>query len=179
MCPPAAGGCSSRNGASAPFFVLEKLIMARTLAIRIEALLRPEIEALGYELIVAEYITGGAATLRLYVDSPQGITVDDCETISHQVSGVLDVENPLPGAYTLEVSSPGLDRPLVTTDHFARFVGEEVRLSLKRPRDGRRRRFRGAICAVEDDQILLRVDGQELRVGMQEIESARLVPQFK
>ena len=151
--------------------------MARRLAIQIEALLRPEIEALGYELIVAEYTTGRGATLRLYVDSPRGITVDDCEAVSRQVSGVLDVENPLPGAYTLEVSSPGLDRPLVTAEHFARFVGEEVRFTLKRPRDGQRR-FRGDIAAVDGDQVVLSVQGRELRANMDEIESARLVPQF-
>ncbi len=151
--------------------------MARTLAARIEELLRPEIEALGYELIVAEYTTGRGATLRLYVDSPQGITVDDCEAVSHQVSGVLDVESPLPGGYALEVSSPGLDRPLVTAAHFSRFAGAEARVTLKRARDGRRR-YRGEISAVEGDQIVLTVEARPVRIDIDEIESARLVPEF-
>ena len=104
------------------------------------AMLRPVVEELGYELWELEYSPGrGNGFVRLYIDAEAGITVDDCERVSRAVSEVLDAEDPVPGQYTLEVSSPGLDRPLRTPEHFARFVGETVFVELAQPQDGRRR----------------------------------------
>ena len=141
-------------------------------------LLGPEVAALGYELVELDAPgAGGSGTLRIYIDREDGITVDDCERVSHRVSGVLDVEDPIPGHYVLEVSSPGLDRPLFEPDHFTRFVGHLARVKLKAPVDGRSN-FRGRILAVEGDEVVLQVDGQAMRLPFARLASARLVPEF-
>ena len=94
-------------------------------------LLEPPVGALGYELVDVEFASAGSGgLLRLYIDAPAGITVDDCERVSHRVSEILDVADPIPGAYTLEVSSPGLDRILRTRGHFERFRGSRIRVQL-------------------------------------------------
>ena len=149
--------------------------MARTLEKRLEALLGPEIQGLGYELLLAEYITGGRPVLRLYIDGPDGISVEDCEAVSHQVSGLLDVEDPLPGRYALEVSSPGLDRPLVKPAHFERFAGEEVRITLAVPREGRRR-FRGWLRGLAGDCVVLELETDVVELPIASIQQARVVP---
>src|SRR2546422_6051348 len=101
---------------------------------RLRGLLRGGVEALGFELVEAELVGGGhQPTLRVYIDSPQGITVDDCADVSRQISSILDVEDPIPGSYTLEVSSPGLDRPLVEPEDFRKRVGGTVKVKLRRP----------------------------------------------
>src|SRR5690348_9661657 len=98
---------------------------------RLLGLLEPAVEALGFELVELEFHgQGGGSLLRLYIDKAAGVTVDDCEQVSRQVSAVLDVEDPLPGAYTLEVSSPGLDRPLRKQADYARFAGRQAKLEL-------------------------------------------------
>ena len=107
-------------------------------------LLEPTIERLGFELADLELKLGGRSGLvRVFIDRPEGIGIDDCEVVSRQVSAILDVEDPLPGNYTLEVSSPGLDRKLTKPEHFRRFMGEEVKVTLRFPLEGRRN-FRGA-----------------------------------
>lgn len=139
-------------------------------------LLEPSIESLGFELIELEVRTGGRnGLLRLFIDAPEGIGLDDCETVSRQVSAVLDVEDPIPGNYTLEVSSPGLDRALTKPAHFQRFTGEDVRVKLRSPVDGRRN-FRGALKAADENSIEVEVDGESHRLAMAAIASARLVP---
>ena len=139
-------------------------------------LLEPSVEALGYELIDLELRTGGRnGLMRLFIDGPKGIGLDDCEAVSRQVSTVLDVEDPIPGNYTLEVSSPGLDRALTKPAHFQRFTGEDVRIKLRTPVDGRRN-FRGALRAADDESIEVEVDGQSHRLDIAAIASARLVP---
>ena len=139
-------------------------------------LLEPSVEALGYELIDLELRTGARnGLLRLFIDGPDGIGLDDCEAVSRQVSAVLDVEDPVPGNYTLEVSSPGLDRALTKPAHFQRFTGEDVRIKLRTPVDGRRN-FRGALRAADDESIEVEVDGQSHRLDIAAIASARLVP---
>lgn len=140
-------------------------------------ILEPAVAAVGCELVGVEYHPAGRQSLlRVYIDRPEGVTVQDCEAVSHQVSGVLDVEDPIPGQYTLEVSSPGLDRPLFRLADFERFAGRQVRLKLERDLEGRRN-FRGTLQRVEDGQVVLETDdGQELRVSVDEIEQARLVP---
>ena len=140
-------------------------------------LLEPTVDHLGYELTDLELKLGGRDGLvRLFIDAQDGIGVEDCETVSRQVSAILDVEDPIPGNYTLEVSSPGLDRTLTKPAHFQRFMGEYVRVKLRFPLDGRRN-FRGALAAVDDENIEVVVDGESHSLPLSTIESARLVPQ--
>ena len=142
-------------------------------------LLEPTISALGYELLGVEYKAQGKhSRLRLYIDGPEGIGLEDCEAVSHQVSGVLDVEDPIRGQYSLEVSSPGLDRPLFRPEHFARFVGQRVKVRLHHPRDGQRN-FHGRIESVENDQVYISMDdGGRFALSCEDIEKANLVPEF-
>lgn len=142
----------------------------------IRKLLEPAVEALGYELVDLEVRIGGRnGLLRLFIDHPDGIGLDDCETVSRQVSALLDAEDPIPGHYTLEVSSPGLDRPLTKPEHFERFAGEDVRIRLRLPIEGRRN-YRGVIRAVVEDNVEVEVDGQPHTLPIASIASARLVP---
>lgn len=138
--------------------------------------LEPSVERLGYELSDLELKLGGRdGLLRIYIDRPEGVDVNDCERVSQQVSALLDVEDPLPGHYTLEVSSPGLDRTLTKPAHFVRFLGSEVRVKLSFPQDGRRN-FRGLLKSADDENIDVEVDGVMHRLRIATIESARLVP---
>lgn len=137
------------------------------------------VSALGYELVGVEFLPrGGAALVRIYIDNAAGITLDDCEKVSHQVSGVLDVEDPIAVPYTLEVSSPGLDRPLFNAVQYARFTGREVRIRLHAPSEGRRN-FRGRIVGVSGDDIQMNVDGVEFTLPVSSVEKANLVPDLK
>ncbi len=141
-------------------------------------LIRPAINMLGYELVGLEYFPSGHQhTLRIYIDREQGIGVKDCECVSRQVSALLDVEDPIRGQYALEVSSPGLDRPLFTAEHFVRFSGHRVKLRLVAPHEGRRN-FRGVIQGVEDGRVMLTMDDGQRSFSLQEIERARLVPEL-
>ena len=140
------------------------------------ALIEPAVENLGYELSDVEMNIGGRdGLIRLYIDRPQGIDLDDCSAVSRQVSAILDVEEPLPGEYVLEVSSPGLDRKLTKPAHFQRFMGEDVRVKLRFPLEGRRN-YRGALKAADEDKIEVEVDGESHSLAIATIESARLVP---
>lgn len=140
-------------------------------------LLTPTVASLGLELLGAEFApSGGRSLLRLYIDAPERpVTLDDCESVSREVSAVLDVHDPISGQYTLEVSSPGIDRPLFTPAHFARFAGEQAKVSLRLPMDGRRR-LQGTIARVDGDSIVLASGEQEFVVAHDNIEKARLVP---
>ena len=155
---------------------LEATGMSRR-AEQIRDLLAPVVEAMGFELWGVQYIQGKRTTLRLYIDREEGIGVDDCAEVSHQVSGVLDVENPIAGEYVLEVSSPGMDRPLFTLEQWARFAGEPVKLQLVAPLEGRRK-FSAVVEAVEGDEVVLVVDGDRIRVPFTQIDRANLVPVF-
>jgi ribosome maturation factor RimP len=133
---------------------------------------------MGYECVGVEHVSApGSAVLRVYIDHADGIGLEDCEAVSHQLSGVLDVEDPIGGQYDLEVSSPGLDRPLFELEHYRRFSGERVRLRLFEKRDGRRR-FEGRIIGVEGECVLLEQDGEQIALAIGDIDSARLVPEF-
>ena len=143
----------------------------------LRALLEPLVDDLGYELVLVELVGSSPRTLRLYIDAPGGVLLDDCETVSRNVSALLDVDDPVSGAYNLEVSSPGLDRPLVFPDHFRRFVGERVKIKLHRHHLGRKR-FTGTMIKVDDDQVVVEVDGEQFELAFDEIESARLAPEF-
>lgn len=143
---------------------------------QIRRLVEPAIESMGYELAELECRLGhGRGLLRLFIDKADGITLDDCEQVSRQVAAMLDVEDPIPGDYNLEVSSPGLDRKLVKPEHFDRFTGCEVKMRLRRLVD-QRRRLRGTLLAREGSNIQIRVDGNTVTVPMEEIDVARLVP---
>ena len=141
---------------------------------RLISLLEGPIEALGYELVELEF---PPRLLRVYIDREGGVTVDDCEAVSRQVSAVLDVEDPIPGAYTLEVSSPGLDRPLRKAADFARFAGEQAKIELELPIDGRRR-FAGTLKGCEAGEVNIEVDGVLHKLPLGGIGKARLVPDF-
>ena len=143
---------------------------------RIVELIQPTVEALGVELWGVEYlIQGKYSVLRVYIDRPdEGVTIDDCERVSRQISGIFDVEDPIPGEYTLEVSSPGMDRPLFHLEQFARFAGEPASVRLRTPVEGRRK-FKGVIQSVSDDSVTLLVDGKEYQLPAVAIDKANLV----
>ena len=145
---------------------------------RLIELLEPAVAALGYELTDLDAHTGRRGLLRLYIGRKEGITtLEDCERVSEQVGAFLDVEDPLPGSYVLEVSSPGLDRRLRTLEHFERFKGEPVKVELKDARDDGRRRLSGRLEGVDAGEVLVTVDGEILRLALRDIAVARLVPQ--
>jgi len=140
-------------------------------------LIEPTIEGLGYELSDIDVkLNVRDGLVRIYIDKrPNGVGLADCEAVSRQVSALLDVEDPIPGNYTLEVSSPGLDRRLTKVEHFERFLGEVVRIKLRFPLDGRRN-FRGDIKSARGEDIEIEVDGKLFKLPLKTIESARLVP---
>lgn len=145
----------------------------------IAAMLTPSVEALQLELLGVELAASGAhALLRLYIDAPgRAVVIEDCEAVSREVSAVLDVNDPIASQYTLEVSSPGIDRPLFTAEQFAKHIGARVKLTLQIPLDGRRR-LQGVIAKVEGDDITLRVDTVDMALQHENIEKARLVPDW-
>ena len=150
----------------------------------IAALLAPTVRALGLDLLGAEYLPApGGAVLRVYIDVPEheaaerNVGIEDCERVSREVSAQLDVADPISGNYTLEVSSPGLERPLFDAAQFARFAGEAAKVALKLPQDGRRR-LQGKILRVDGDDVAFDVDGKELIVAVDNIDKAKLVPDW-
>jgi ribosome maturation factor RimP len=150
--------------------------MAAILRDRLIALIEPLLASLGYELVELEYGAGRSqGTLRIFIDKPEGIRVEDCEQVSREVSALLDVEDPIPSAYSLEVSSPGEDRVLRKREHFDRFVGSRVFIELKAPRDGRRR-YTGDLLSVTDEGVVLDVDRQKVELRFAEIGKAKLAP---
>jgi ribosome maturation factor RimP len=142
---------------------------------QIEALVQVPIESLGYMLVGVEYIKNGRDTvLRIYIDAEQGISIEDCERVSHQVNGILEVEDPISTAYSLEVSSPGFDRPLFKQKDFEQFVGAEAKISMKLPIQGRRN-FKGQLHGFSDGNILIEVDGELYDLPLTKLAKARLV----
>lgn len=145
---------------------------------KLTEMLTPPVEALGFELLGIEFVRAGKhSTLRVFIDSPNGITVDDCADVSHQVSAVLDVEDPINTEYNLEVSSPGLDRPLFKEQHYQAVIGETVSVRLRIPQ-GNRRNFKGEVVSVENGALLINVDGEEFELVIGNIEKGNLVPGF-
>jgi len=144
--------------------------------------LRRPIEAavhgLGYELVGIEYHPQGRRSLlRVYIDTPDGVNVDDCERASRQISGALDVDDPIHGQYVLEVSSPGLDRPLFTDEHFQRFSGHRIKLRVSPPLEGRRN-FSGVLLGLRANAVVIVQDDQEIEIPLRQIAQARLVPEL-
>lgn len=145
---------------------------------RLTALIEPVVEGLGCDLWGIEYIPQGRnSSLKVYIESEDGVDVDDCARVSRQLSALLDVEDPIQGHYTLEVSSPGMDRRLFTRAQFAAFEGANVKLSLKAPYEGRRR-FKGLLCGFEDGDVVVRSGDQEYLFPFEDIERANVVPSF-
>ncbi len=140
-------------------------------------IIQEPVNALGFELVGVEYIRGRYPVLRVYIDSENGITVDDCADVSRQISAVLDVEDPIKDAYNLEVSSPGMDRPLFTLEHYQRFVGEEVTISLRIP-VANRRKWKGQIKSIDNEMITLTVDNNDEVFAFSNIQKANIVPNF-
>ena len=146
---------------------------------KLNRILSPVVEGLDYEFVGIEYKPGGTpAILRIFIDHEDGITVDDCAKVSRQVSAVMDVEDPISGEYTLEVSSPGLDRPLFTAGQFQQFVGEKVKCKLRMAFNGRRN-FTGELLEADDKNITLSIDNESVELMIEEIEKANLVPAIK
>jgi len=145
----------------------------------LKQIIRRPVEAMGYELVGVELLRGGGSSLllRVYIDRENGIDLDDCSAVSHQLSGVLDVEDPIAENYSLEVSSPGLDRPLFELEHFQRFMGRKVRLKLMSPVEGRRK-LQGILAGIEGESVLVDETGELYRVAFDQIDTARLVPEF-
>ena len=142
---------------------------------QITQLVETSIISLGYELVGVEYISkGNDSMLRIYIDAPDGVLIEDCERVSHQVSGILEVEDPISSAYTLEVSSPGFDRPLFQLAHYEQFSGNDAKVTLKLPIEGRRN-FTGQLQGVEDSEVLILVDGEVYALPFNRITKARLV----
>ena len=143
----------------------------------IDELLQPGAEALGYELVAVELTGGDVSIVRVYIDTPNGVTVSDCSKASRQFSAILDVEDPISNRYTLEVSSPGMDRPLAKPVHFKKVVGSDVKIKMSTLVDGRRR-FTGELVEATDDFAVVEVDGEQTELPYEDMDRARVVPVF-
>ena len=148
--------------------------MTGTLRERLIGLIEPEVGRMGFELVELEFAPSrGHGVVRLFIDSAAGVGLEDCERVSRAVSALLDVEDPIPGAYTLEVSSPGFDRVLRTRAHFERFLGQRVHVELREPRAGRRR-YTGTLLSTDAEGVVLEVDTERVAIPFSEVDKARL-----
>ncbi|MFC3606280.1 ribosome maturation factor RimP [Stutzerimonas tarimensis] len=146
---------------------------------QLQALLSPVVEALGYQCWGIEFLPQGRhSLLRVYIDHENGILIEDCEKVSRQLSGVLDVEDPISAEYTLEVSSPGMDRPLFTLEQFAAHAGEQVKIKLRMPFEGRRN-FQGLLRGVEEQEVVVLVEDHEYLLPIDAIDKANIIPRFE
>ncbi|MBD3744264.1 ribosome maturation factor RimP [Klebsiella pneumoniae] len=148
-----------------------------TLEQKLTEMLTAPVEALGFELVGIEFIRGRTSTLRIYIDSEDGINVDDCADVSHRVSAVMDVEDPITVAYNWKSLRLGLDRPMFTAEHYQRFTGEEVALVLRMAVQNRRK-WQGIIKAVDGEMITVTVEGKDEVFALSNIQKANLVPHF-
>ena len=153
-------------------------MVAATKQDKLRLLLQPVVESMGCDLWGLEFSTGGRySTLRIFIDKVDGILVEDCERVSRQVSAILDVEDPINTEYTLEVSSPGMDRPLYQLEQFEKYAGEMVNLRLRSPFEGRRR-YKGQLVGIEGEDVVLRCEGHDYLFPVDSIDKANVVPQF-
>lgn len=145
---------------------------------RLISLMEPLVESLGYELVLLEFSPQGrSAVLRMYLDGPNGVTLGDCESVSREVAALLDVEDPVKTPFHLEVSSPGMDRPLTKPAHFERFNGRKAKVELAVPLNGQRR-FVGTIIGTSGEGVRLAVEKNEVELAYSSISRARLVPDY-
>mgnify|MGYP001040831087 CR=1 FL=1 len=143
--------------------------------VRVAELITPTVEALGLTLWGVENLTQGKfSLLRVYIEKEEGVSIEDCEKVSRQLSALLDVENPISGEYTLEVSSPGLERPLFKLEQFQLFIGDTVRIRTRGPIQGRRK-FKGTIVEVAGDIVVVEIDGNNYNLPHADIEKATIV----
>jgi len=141
-------------------------------------LLQPLVEELGYEFVGLEFSSNPKnPALVMYIDHAEGIAIEDCERVSREVAALLDVEDPIPGHYNLEVSSPGLNRPLFTLEHYEQFIGEMAALTVYAPVDGRRK-FKGTLLGAADGVVRIDQDGTEVELELSNIVKGRLVPDY-
>lgn len=145
----------------------------------LESMIAPIVESFGCDLWGVDYRAQGKhSLLRIYIENqPEGVSVEDCERVSRQVSSVLDVEDPIAGEYALEVSSPGMDRPLYRLSQYADFAGEKMSIKLRIAFEGRKK-FDGLFKGVENEEIVLEVDGEEYLLPFELIDKANIVPTF-
>ena len=149
------------------------------IAERITGLVTPVAEMLGLEIVSVVYRREAEGfVLRIFIDRPEGVTLNDCTSLSRELSAILDVEDPIPSAYRLEVSSPGLDRPLVKPGDFDRFAGREITLKTDVPQAGERRNFRGLLVGTREQFVLIEVDGVRYEIEYAQIARANLVPEI-
>jgi|TARA_B110000438_G_scaffold123149_1_gene120165 ribosome maturation factor RimP len=145
----------------------------------LKLLIEPAVNKIGYELTDLEMKWNGENNLiRLFIDQPEGIGLEDCEAVSQQIGMLMDIEEPIKDDYVLEVSSPGLDRRLTKIDHYLQFLGNEVRVKLTIPQDGRRN-YKGNLLSANEDFIEVKVDGEVHKISIETIDFTRLVPVFK
>jgi len=145
---------------------------------RLFEMLEPAVAALDFTLWGVEFVRAGKhSTLRVYIDHADGVSVDNCAAVSHQVSAILDVEDPISTEYFLEVSSPGMERPFFNASQYADYLGETAAVELTVAQQGKRK-FKGVIAAVDGDYVEFNVDGEALKVAQSSIKKAHLVPQF-
>ena len=141
--------------------------------------IQPVIEQLGYQFVGALFgQTESGATLRVFIDHEKGIMLDDCAAVSHQLNGVLDVEQLIKEEFCLEISSPGLDRPLFTATDFSNFLGQTVQIRMSIAQEGNRKRFKGSLLENDSESVIIEVDGREYRLLLDEIDEAKLVSSF-
>ncbi|NQZ83277.1 MAG: ribosome maturation factor RimP [Colwellia sp.] len=145
---------------------------------KLTEMLRPAVEETGKKLLGIEFLSAGNhSVLRLFIEHENGINVDDCAEVSRQVSAILDVEDPISTEFNLEVSSPGLDRPLFELSHFQAVVGETINVKLSMPLNGRRK-FKGKLETIENDVLIVTVDGEDYELVMSNVDKANLVAKF-
>jgi len=150
----------------------------RKIAQKLDNCIRPIVTGLDYTLLGIKYFPQGKySLLRVYIDKEQGITIDDCARVSHQLSGALDVEEPVSGQYQLEVSSPGLDRPLFSMDDFAKFIGSKVKIKLAQPAD-KQKKITGIIESISANSVKVKLDDHTLDIEFTNINDANLVSDF-
>ena len=160
-----------------PFFCFRSFNLTN-LELRLTEMLQPAVDALEFELLGVEFIrAGNHSTLRVYIDHENGISVDNCADVSHQVSAILDVEDPIATEYALEVSSPGMDRPLFKLEHYAQIIGETVNVKLNVPQEGRRN-FKGELVGIDGDMINIKVDNEEFSLLIDNVAKANLIAKF-
>ena len=146
---------------------------------KLNVVLQPLVEDRGYEFIGLEYNSNPKhSVLRVYIDREDGVGIEDCETVSREVAALLDVKDPIRSQYNLEISSPGLDRPLFTPAHYAEFAGSEAQITLFAPHEGRRK-FKGPILGADENSVCIEQDGVEVTLGFDNIAKAKLVPDYE
>ena len=172
---PASAG-ADRRGRVCPFFVPGDYALSVQV---LNELIQPLVEDLGYEFVGIEYNSNVKhAVLRIYINQENGVGITDCEAVSRETAALLDVKDPIKNHYNLEVSSPGLDRPLFTTAHYSEFAGEKAQINLFAPQDGRRK-FTGPIKRADDSTVTIEQDGSEVTVDFDNIAKAKLIPDYE